>query len=156
VNKDGEQWQPIGELFAGPGETRFDRTRELLKGFRIQPRQDGEASSFERVMRPQGVAIAILNMAVWMRVDRDLIIDQIRVAAGPGGLVPFRAYALEGLLRGRVADGESIDLAARALLEDVHLRTSKHRATEAYRRHLIGTLLQRTVERISDQVMEQV
>jgi carbon-monoxide dehydrogenase medium subunit len=156
VSREGEKWQPIAELFAGPGKTTFDRTKEILTGFRIQPSQGSEASAFERVMRPQGVAIAILNMAVWMRLDHDQVIDQIRIAVGPGGPVPFRAFALEDLLRGRTVDDETLELAARSLLEELHLRTSKHRATEAYRRHLIATLLQRTVDRISKRAREKV
>lgn len=152
VDKEGETWQPIGGLFAGPGKTKFDRTREILKGFRIQPKKDREGSAFDRIMRPQGVAIAILNMAVWMRLGQDQLIEQARIAVGPGGPTPFRAYQLEDMLCGRRADESVLEPATNALLEEIKLRTSRHRATEAYRRHLIATLLQRTMQRITEQV----
>jgi carbon-monoxide dehydrogenase medium subunit len=152
VSKTGETWQPIDALFAGPGRTHFDRTREILKGFRIQPRKDREASAFDRIMRPQGVAIAILNMAVWMRFGQDQLIEDVRIAAGPGGPTPFRAYELEEILCGHKADDGILDTAVDALLKEIKLRTSKHRATEAYRRHLIATLLQRIMKRITEQV----
>lgn len=152
VNPAGETWQPIGELFAGPGKTRFDRTRELLKGFRIQPRRDLQASAFDRIMRPQGVAIAILNMAVWMQLSPDRVVEQIRIAVGPGGPIPFRAYEFEDLMCGRIVEEETLRRAAQALLEEIQLRTSAYRATEAYRKHLIATLLQRVVTRVSDMV----
>ena len=149
---EGETWQPIKELFEGPGKTKFDRARELLKGFRIQPKQGREASAFDRIMRPQGVAIAILNMAVWMRLDPENVINQIRIAVGPGGPTPFRAFNLEDMLCGRPVDENTLEIASRELLEEIRLRTSKHRATEAYRRHLIATLLQRTAARVIEQV----
>ena len=149
---EGETWQPIKELFEGPGKTKFDRARELLKGFRIQPKQGREASAFDRIMRPQGVAIAILNMAVWMRLDPENVINQIRIAVGPGGPTPFRAFKLEDMLCGRPVDENTLEIASRELLEEIRLRTSKHRATEAYRRHLIATLLQRTAARVIEQV----
>ncbi len=152
VNSDGETWQPIGELFAGPGKTRFDRTQEIIKGFRIQPKHENEASAFDRVMRPQGVAIAILNMAVWMRLGADRNIEQIRIAVGPGGPIPFRAYELEDFMCGQKADANTLQDAAQALLNEIQLRTSPYRATEAYRKHLIATLLQRTADRIAERV----
>jgi carbon-monoxide dehydrogenase medium subunit len=152
ATKEGEIWQPIGELFEGPGMTKFDRAREVLKGFRIQPKQGREASVFDRIMRPQGVAIAILNMALWMRLDPESVIHQIRIAVGPGGPTPFRAFHLEDMLCGRLVDDKTLAIASRELLEEIRLRTSKHRATEAYRRHLITTLLQRTVARVIEQV----
>ena len=149
---EGETWQPIKELFEGPGKTKFDRAREVLKGFRIQPKRGREASAFDRIMRPQGVAIAILNMAVWMRLDPENVINQIRIAVGPGGPTPFRAFNLEDMLCGRPVDENTLEIASRELLEEIRLRTSKHRATEAYRRHLIATLLQRTAARVIEQV----
>jgi xanthine dehydrogenase FAD-binding subunit len=151
-NSQGESWRPIGELFAGPGKTTFDRTKEILKGFRIQNRGKNEGSAFDRIMRPQGVAIAILNMAVWMQINSDGVIEALRIAVGPGGPVPFRARQLEDLLCGQTVNDGVLKTAADALLEEINLRTSKHRATEDYRRHLIATLLARTTKRIVAQV----
>lgn len=154
VNSEGETWLPSGDLFAGPGVTTFDRSRELIKGFRIPLSGPGEGSAFDRVMRPQGVAIAILNMAVWMRFASDGSVESARIAVGPGGPTPFRAHALEDFLSGRVLDADTLDESARTLQDEIKLRTSPYRATEAYRRHLIATLLDRTIGRISAQLVE--
>lgn len=153
VSSKGEIWKPLGELFAGPGKTTFDRTRELLKGFRIPLKKQHEASAFDRIMRPQGVAIAILNMAVWMRYASDKTIAEARVAVGPGGPTPFRAHALEKLLKGRTADTETLHEGIQTLQNEISLRTSPHRATEAYRRHLITTLLGTIMNRIQEQIV---
>ena len=51
-------------------------------------------------MRPQGVALPILNCAVWLERENDTIKD-IRIAVGPGGGTPFRATQAEDTLRGQ-------------------------------------------------------
>jgi len=139
-------WKPLGELFTGPGETSFDRSREILVGFRLPLVEENERSAFRRVMRPQGVAIAILNMAIWLRLAVDQTLDDIHIAMGPGGPVPFRAHKTEAYLRGKQPGSEILPIAAEMLLGEVQLRTSRHRATREYRQHLTGTLLERTLE----------
>ena len=67
---DGRRFAPILSLFRGPGQSALDLGKEFLVGFRIQTRRPGEGSAFSRVMRPQGVALPILNMAVWLRRGR--------------------------------------------------------------------------------------
>ena len=145
ASRAGRRLLPIEALFSGPGQTTFDRTAEVLVGFRFRLTGSGEASAFERIMRPQGVAIAILNLACWLRVDASGIVTAARIGVGPAGPRPFRAHQAEAALVGRRIDSGAIDEAGRALLDEAALRTSAHRATLEYRRHLIATLLRRTV-----------
>jgi carbon-monoxide dehydrogenase medium subunit len=88
-----------------------------------------------------------------MRLDSEGTIEDIRVAVGPGGPVPFRAYEFEDFIRGRRVDEATHQSAAKTLLGEIQLRTSPFRATETYRRHLIATLFQRVVKRIEDRVV---
>ena len=141
----GQSWKPLAEIFAGPGETTFDRSRELLVGFRLPLLETKASSAFLRIMRPQGVAIAILNMAVWLQVAPGGELEGVRIAAGPGGPVPFRAHATESTVIGRQPDSQAIRDATAVMLKEIKLRTSKHRATSAYRQHLAGILLERTL-----------
>jgi len=145
ASRGGRTWKLLSDLFAGPGETSFDRSKEILVGFRLPLRGIKEGSAFRRVMRPQGVAIAILNMAIWLRQATDGTLDDIRLAIGPGGPVPFRAILTENALRGGNATQEALTAATETLLSEVQLRTSRHRATHAYRAHLTGPLLDRTI-----------
>lgn len=138
-------WVGMEDLFAGPGVPKFDRSRQILVRFRFPAKQPSEKSAFHRIMRPQGVAIAILNMAVRMRLSDNQVIEEIRLAVGPAGPRPFRARETEDVLRGRTLDGTGMQVALKALSEEVSLRTSPHRATEAYRHHILGTLLRRTL-----------
>jgi carbon-monoxide dehydrogenase medium subunit len=136
---------PIETLFAGPGQVTFERAETIVVGFRIRRRQAGEGSAFRRVMRPQGVAIAILNMAVWVRLEAGGVIAGARIAAGPSGPRPARARSAEAALVGQRWDAIDQAPVLAALQADSHLRSSPHRATLDYRRRLLSVLLNRAL-----------
>ncbi len=142
----GRRWRPLAGLFQGPGKPAFDPGAELLVQFRFPRRGPGERSAFARIMRPQGVAIAILNMALWLRLGEGGVAEDLRLAVGPAGPIPFRARQTEDFLRGRRLDDQAIGEAVAVLAGEARLRTSRHRATQAYRRHLLGVLLRRVLE----------
>jgi CO/xanthine dehydrogenase FAD-binding subunit len=140
------RWEPLIDIFEGPGKVTFDREHELLVGFRISRKKDREASAFHRVMRPQGVAIAILNMAAWVKFDEDNRLADVRIACGPAGPRPFRAFQTESVLKGKSFDDTSFNLACQELEGEVRLRTSIHRATKEYREQLLSVLLRNVLE----------
>jgi xanthine dehydrogenase FAD-binding subunit len=132
---------PLESLFLGPGKSALDPQKELLSGFYLPLKAGGQASAHRRVMRPQGVAIAILNMAIWIQRKGE-IIQNIRLAVGPAGPTPFRAIAAEDALRGRQLNEGVLSQALEALLAQARFRTSPHRAGLEYRRRLAGVLLE--------------
>lgn len=140
----GRRRVSMQQLFAGPGRSTLDPRAEVLVGFHLALRQAGQASAFRRVMRPQGVAIAILNVAVWLQRAADRIAD-VRIAVGPAGPVPFRALEAEKQLRGGQMDSPTLQRAIEALRSEARFRTSPHRATAEYRRHMAGVLLEETL-----------
>lgn len=130
---------PLADLFLGPGKSAL-RPGQLITGFHLSLRRPGQASAFRRVMRIQGIALPILNLAVWLERDDDRISDA-RLAVGPSGPTPRRLAAPEAALRGRVFDAACIEVALEALLGEAHFRTSPHRANAEYRRQVVGALL---------------
>jgi carbon-monoxide dehydrogenase medium subunit len=140
----GRRQIPITELFAGPGRSILTG-QELIVGFILPLCAPHQASAFRRIMRAQGIALPILNLALWLERDGDAI-RQTRIAVGPGGPTPWRAGATEEFLRGRKFDAETLPLALQTLLDEVHFRTSPQRATAEYRRELVGTLLKDAFE----------
>jgi CO/xanthine dehydrogenase FAD-binding subunit len=150
ASSSGRQLIPMAQLFAGPGETTFDRSREILTGFRVPLTTGAEASGFLRVMRPQGVAIAILNMAAWVRLSTGGVIEAIRIACGPAGPVPFRCTQTETAALGQAAGSLEWDRIISAFAEETRFRTSSHRATADYRRHLGRILLERLLNKVLD------
>ncbi|HPH95139.1 MAG TPA: FAD binding domain-containing protein [Anaerolineaceae bacterium] len=143
---EGRRRVDLAALFAGPGQSNLDRRREVLVGFYLAARQPNEGSAFARVMRPQGVALPILNMGIWLRREGSRVVD-VRVAVGPGGPRPHRSAAAETCLCAGEFTPERVELACKALLEDTRFRTSPQRATAAYRNHLSGVLMKDIIQR---------
>ena len=138
------EWRPMISLFKGPGESAVDQTRKLIVRFRFKPAGDGEATAYKRIMRPQGVALPILALAVWMQTSGD-IVDDVRIALGPAGPMPMRATRAETYLTGIPLVKDVIPQIADLIVSEAKLRTSRHRATAEYRRELIEVLARRAL-----------
>jgi carbon-monoxide dehydrogenase medium subunit len=139
ASPSGRRVQPLQELFVGPGKSSL-KADEIIVGFTIPLKKPHQASAFCRVMRAQGIALPILNLAVWLERDGD-VIRTARVAVGPAGPVPFRARGTEAFLAGKVFSTETIGCAQETLLAEAKFRTSPSRATAEYRRELVVVLL---------------
>lgn len=144
ADKDGRRRVPMEKLFAGPGKSSLEPRGELLVGFYLSRRESNRGSAFKRIMRPQGVAIAILNTAIWVQAEADIIAD-VRIAIGPSGPTPRRLKGAEGILRGKQFSEAAISAGIEAILEEASFRTSRHRATQEYRHHMAGVLLEDTL-----------
>jgi carbon-monoxide dehydrogenase medium subunit len=139
-------WLPLTDLFLAPGKSRVDSTRDLLLRFRFSARGAREATAFSRIMRPQGVALPILGCAVWVRLSADGgHVEAARICIAPVAATPRRETDLEAAIAGQPADETTIDRVAMHGMESLHPRTSKYRATTAYRKEMIAVLLRRTL-----------
>lgn len=136
---------PFKDLFLGPGKSSIKHGEELIIGFHLSLSAPHQASCFKRIMRPQGVALPILNCAVWLEREDDRIKD-IRIAIGPGGGTPFRATQAEDTLRSKTFTAELVESATKAVLAQAQFRTSARRASADYRRHIISGLFKDTLE----------
>lgn len=140
----GDRQVPLGELFIGPGRSALKPSEELLVGFHIPMQGANEASCFKRVMRPQGVALPIINLAVWLQ-RQDAAISSIRICVGPGASIPWRAEAAELALIGQPMSDQAVKSALDLLLAKIGFRTSPRRASAEYRRHLVTALFKDTM-----------
>jgi len=148
ASANGARKMPFTSLFLGPGKSAIDKTKEIIVGFYIpvtktsqvsETCEVSQASCFKRIMRPQGVALPILNCAVWLERAGDTVKD-IHIAIGPGGGTPFRATEAESTLRGQPLTDETFSRALDALLAQAKFRDSARRASADYRRHIVGGL----------------
>ncbi len=146
---EGRSLRPLIDLYAGPGRSTLDHQREILVGFVLPLIKPGEGSAFARIMRPQGVALPIINMAAWVS-RRDGHIQDLRLSIGPAGQVPQRCPQVESFLHGQHLTQMAMDEAYRILLENTHFRSSPHRASAGYRQQLAGVLLQEVVTKAWD------
>jgi CO/xanthine dehydrogenase FAD-binding subunit len=141
----GTRRVPFTSLFLGPGKSALNKSEELIVGFYLPQTKKGQASCFKRIMRPQGVALPILNCAVWLEREKDIVKD-IHIAVGPGGATPFRATEAENTLRGQPFSDEAFIRTLESLLGQAHFRTSARRASSDYRKHIVGGLFRDTLE----------
>ena len=136
---------PFKELFLGPGKSSVNHGEELLVGFYLRLSQQGQASCFKRIMRPQGVALPIINLAIWLERKAD-VISQMCLAVGPGGPTPWRGTDAEKALVGKAFNQENLEIAMEALLGQVGFRSSARRASADYRRHIATGLFKEVLE----------
>jgi carbon-monoxide dehydrogenase medium subunit len=150
---DGTRWIPMQESFRAPGKSFIDRHREVLTRLRFKPTGQREASAHHRVMRPQGLCLPIISMAVRVQLDPANLITQARISMGPVGPVPFLAESAMEVLLGSTASEELFNKTAEAALASVTLRSSKYRASQEYREQMVRTylpvILARAVQRAS-------
>jgi CO/xanthine dehydrogenase FAD-binding subunit len=141
----GMRRMPFTSLFLGPGKSAINKSSEIIVGFYISQTKKGQASCFKRIMRPQGVALPILNCAVWLEREGDIVKD-IHIAVGPGGGTPFRATEAEAVLRGQSFNEENFSRTLESLLGQAQFRTSARRASADYRKHIVGGLFRDVFE----------
>ena len=136
---------PFKELFLGPGKSALRHGEELLVGFYLPLSTSHQASCFQRIMRPQGVALPIINLAIWLERKED-VISQIRIAVGPGGPTPWSGTGAEAALTGKPFNEDTFKVALEALLGQVGFRSSARRASADYRRHIVTGLFRDVLE----------
>jgi len=145
ANVSGTRRIPFKDLFLGPGKSSLKHGEELIVGFYLPLIKHHQASCFKRIMRPQGVALPIINVAVWLEWENDVIKD-IHIAVGPGASTPFRAAQAEDILRGKSLNETTFESALEALLTQAQFRTSARRASADYRQHIVSSLFKDTLE----------
>jgi CO/xanthine dehydrogenase FAD-binding subunit len=152
ASADGCREVPLIDLYKGPGQSALIPGKQLIIGFYIPLLGRGQASAFSRVMRPQGVALPVINMAIWADVQDGKVHD-IRIAVGPAGPIPKRAFEVENAIRNCPVEKLRPSDYFPVLHESVHFRSSPLRATSDYRNHLVEVLLERILPTALDRAL---
>jgi len=131
----------LDKMFLGPGKSSLDEGREIIVGFSIPLKKPGQSSAFKRVMNPQGIALPILNMSIWVERE-DNILRDIRIAVGPSQGIPGRLELVEDHFKGTEIIDSTIEISEKvvSIFEQIPFRTSKHRSSAKYRHHLVKEL----------------
>ncbi|MFQ5812363.1 MAG: FAD binding domain-containing protein [Anaerolineae bacterium] len=144
----GRKWVPLPDLFAGPGLSRVDGTREMLTAFRFQALGEGQGSALERIARRRALALPILICAVVVTLSEGgEHFESARIALAPVAPVPFRASQAEESLRGAPISLEAMARAGEIAMQESHPRSSLLRASQEYREEVIKVLVRRGLER---------
>jgi carbon-monoxide dehydrogenase medium subunit len=142
--RDGSREVPAAEFFTGPLSTML-APDELIVALRFPAWPEGRRFAFEELSRRRG-DFAIAGVALFYDLDRGGWIVNAHVGVIGACHRPHRLSAAEAALEGAVADDAVVGAAAEAGAAEVDPPGDLH-ASAAYRRALVGTLLERALRR---------
>jgi len=143
VDADGAAWRPIDSLFAGPGKSSLDPTRQLVTRIRFPRCEQGRGTAWYRLVRRPSLTLPILNCAVNIFLDESgKTITRARIAIGPVAPRPFRAREADQFLEGRLVSDENLKQAAEIAQRETNPRGNILRASRDYRLATIPVIVE--------------
>ena len=136
---------PLAQFLLGPGRS-CRAPGELLTAVEVPLPPAGFAGEFYKHGTRPGLDIAAISLAVAARRDGAILRD-VRVAFGAVAPTAIRAPRTEAALEGRRPDGATLEAAVQAALGEIH-PISDVRATDWYRRELVGNILKRVLTHV--------
>ncbi|MBI1943816.1 MAG: xanthine dehydrogenase family protein subunit M [Betaproteobacteria bacterium] len=133
---------PLAEFLLGPGRTCRAPT-ELLAAVEVPLPPAGFAGEFYKHGTRPGLDIAAISIAAGARRDGAVLRD-VRIAFGAVAPTVIRAPRTEAVLEGRAPDAATLAAAVHAALGEIQ-PISDVRASDWYRRELIGNILKRVL-----------
>lgn len=138
---DGARWLPVARLFAGPGRSTIDSTRQMITRIRFRIPERLWGTGWRRTGRRDSLVLPVLNCAVKLELVQGRI-AHAAIALGPVAPIPFRAAAAEEFLRGQAPGDETFGEAARIAQQESNPRSSRARASREYRLAVLPALAQ--------------
>jgi carbon-monoxide dehydrogenase medium subunit len=148
VNSAGERSLALEDFLLDRKRTAL-RPDELVTAISLEPPSPRSGETYLKVGRRGAMEVALVGLAVRVRIDENHAVDDVRIAVCSVGPKAFRARDAESALVGTVGNGSAIGEAAR-LLQAAASPIDDVRGTAAYRRRVLATLLERAVARSLD------
>jgi CO/xanthine dehydrogenase FAD-binding subunit len=142
ASASGTREIPAEAFFAGPGETVLEHG-EILKRIKIPQPAPGTQSVYLKFGPRKAMDIAVVNVAVSLKLNGDGSCRDARLALGSVGPTPRRAKKVEAALIGELTE-EGIQAAA-ALAATETSPIDDIRGGKAYRTHLVKVLTIRAI-----------
>ena len=142
---EGIRKLPIQEFYIKAGKVDL-RPAELQTAIIIPKKAyEGYHGHYIKYAMREAMDIANLGCSVnaLLSEDRQTILDA-RIAYGVAGPIPMRAPSAEAAAKGRPVTMETIEVFAKAVLEDIHPRDS-WRAAKAFREHIAVEMAKRAL-----------
>ena len=140
----GKRELPLEAIFGGPGKTTL-KPGEVIASFWIPEMPSRSGAAYLKLRRRQGMDLALVGVAVFLKLDEKGETEEARIALASVAPVPIRARnAEEELLSGPMTQ-ERIGKAALAAVSDSS-PLSDVRASADYRKEMIRVLTCRAVE----------
>lgn len=143
VGKTGHREMLLEDFIQGNRITDL-KPGEYLSKFLIPDLIPGSACRFGLITLRQGVEIDIASLAVYLVLDKNGVVDDVRISMGSVAPIPLRAVDTEDFLKGKKLDEKTIEKAA-LICSGEAKPIDDIRASASYRRHLIGVLTTRVI-----------
>lgn len=142
ISSYGKREISAEDFFIGPKKTIITGneilTEIVFKKLFLSERN----SSFRKIGKRNGQTISQVNVAIWVKKrGKGNEVEDIRVAVGSVAPIPLRLEKVEIFLKGRTIDQETLKDAMKVIDEQIK-PISDVRASENYRRMVIGSLFQ--------------
>ena len=118
---------------------------ELITDVSWPVAEKGRFGSFYKLARRKGDAITVVGVAISLGLGNGRF-EGVRIALASVAPAPMRAYAAERLLEGQQPAPDRVAAAAAAAADECS-PIDDVRASAAYRRHMVGVLVARMVNR---------
>ncbi len=128
----------------GPGQTILGPD-ELLVSLHLPPPAPRSAAAYRRFTPRHEMDIAVAGVGTWLALDQDGKIADARIALSAVAPVPLPVPQAAQVLIGRVPDQEALAAAAQTAQKAAR-PINDVRGGAAQRTHLIGVLVQRTLD----------
>ena len=144
LGTNGERSVPVESFFKGPGESVL-KADEILVEVLVPNPPENSGGAYFKLMRRNAMDLALVGAAVFLRINKDKkVCQEARIALGAVAPTPMRAPKAEQVLLGRAVNEETAKEAGNtARLEAKPI--SDIRASEAYRRDMVGVLTKRAI-----------
>jgi len=144
----GIRREPLGGLCVGPGQCTVDSTAEILTAVWFRALGPHQGSAFERLAKRKALSLPILNAAAVVTLnDGGDTFQEVRLAVGPVGPTPSRAFNAEEVLRGAAVEAQAIAAAMEIAAREAQPRSNPLRGSQEYRQEMVKVLLCRSIER---------
>ena len=143
VSALGVRRMALADFITGPGRTRLE-PGEVLAAALVPPRPDFQVRHFEKVGRRSALAVAVVSLAVLLKLERGRVprVVEARLAWGSVGPTVWRCPEAEAALVGQRLTLSSLGRAAAIVRAQVR-PIDDLRASADYRRQVAGNLLLR-------------
>ncbi len=135
---------PLSEFFKGPGESCLS-SDEILTDIILDPPHQKAKATFLKKGRVK-MDLAIASLAVLLEMEGGKC-RKARIAAGSVAPMPLRLSKVEALLEGASLSKDLVSK-AQQLARDIVSPITDVRATEEYRRQIVGVYVKRGLEKI--------
>lgn len=140
-SRDSSRQVPVRDFIRGPGATDL-RPGEILAGIRLEKPGPGWVHHFEKVGQRKALAIALASLAAMIRVSREGLVQEARLAWGSVAPTVAASEALESALVGMPLE-ESALAGVFPLIQEALSPIDDVRASAAYRRAVSERLVLR-------------